>query len=50
MPQEFADFSQRRALAQHLGGQGVPKLMRTFSRTLDSGTCQRMSDNRAHRL
>jgi hypothetical protein len=36
MPQHFADFGQRGAVAQHLGRQGVAKLMRTLGGGLDA--------------
>jgi len=45
MAQDFADLGQRRAMAEHLGCQSVPELMRTFSTTVDSSTRQGLIDD-----
>jgi hypothetical protein len=45
MPQDFADLGQRRTATKHLGRQGVPELMRTFTTTVDSSARQRLSDD-----
>jgi hypothetical protein len=45
MPQDFADLGQRCTVAEHLGCQSVPKLVRTFSTTVDPSACQRLRDD-----
>ncbi len=45
MTQNITDFSQRGALAQHLGGQSMPKLMCSVRRRLDASALERMTDD-----
>ncbi len=47
MPQYLADFSQRGAVAQHLGRQPVAKLMGARSRGVNAGTLERMPNDRS---
>ena len=50
MPQHLADFGQRRAMPQHLGRQGVAKLMRPGGGGLDARTRESVSHERSNRL
>lgn len=46
MPEEFADFRQRRSLLEHLTCECVPELVCAFAGRIDSGPLQRVSHNR----
>ena len=46
MPQYLADFGQRSAAAQHLGGQRVTKLMGARGWGLDAGALECMTNDR----
>ena len=47
MTQHLTDLRQRRALAQHVSGQGMPKLMRAAMRRINLGTRKRVVHDRA---
>jgi hypothetical protein len=42
MSQDLANFGQRGALTQHLGGERMAKLMRAMAGCLDAGPCEVM--------
>ena len=48
MPQYVADLAERSALAQHLGGQSMAKLVCSVSRRMDPGTLERMTNDRSN--
>jgi hypothetical protein len=45
MSKYFADFRQRCTVAQHLGCQGVAKLMSARRRGLNAGAPERMTND-----
>ena len=48
MPQQLSNLAQRSALAQHLGGQSMAKLVCPFGRGVDAGTFERMPNQGAN--
>jgi len=49
MPQDLANLGERRTLAEHLGGQRMPKQMGTLARRCDAGACERAPNDGADR-
>jgi len=45
MPKDFSNLGQRCAVAEHLGCQSMPELVRTFSTTVDPSARQRLPDD-----
>ena len=45
--QHVANLAERGALAHHLGGQAVTKLVTAARRRVDSGTFERMANHRS---
>jgi hypothetical protein len=50
VPQYLSDFIERETFAQHVGGEAVTKLMRTFSQRIYFGSGQSTFYHRSDRL